>query len=109
MQNLTNNTRVLVTGSNARFGWHFGFMPRGKSGRKVMNGPLVEGPWAYAFAEAATLSGDGRGTAWEMEQEKVRGTLYSTTADEVVEIDGTRYLVKVDQRGYVELDNVVGD
>lgn len=102
-QNLTNNSRVLVAGSNARFGWHFGFMPRGKSGRQVMNGPMVEGPWAYTFAMPATLSGDGHGSAWEMEEEKKRGTLYSVAAGEVVELDGTNYTVTVDRRGYVEL------
>lgn len=33
-----------------------GFVPAGKSGRKVFRGPLVPGPWAFTFATPVVIS-----------------------------------------------------
>lgn len=93
--------RVLVEGSNNASGWGYGGWTAEGKGRAVDQGPLVQGPYAFAFGLCTVIDNHG-GTAAEIEQAKAEGRLYHLKAGDNVEIAGTVYKVVLCKRGYVK-------
>jgi hypothetical protein len=95
---------LLVEGYEIRFG--VGEVKPGETGRKVMNGDLVPGPWAYVYGQATVIDNFG-GTAREMEEKRERGCVVEARLGDVVEINGRKYrIVKGADRHYVGLELV---
>lgn len=102
-------TRFTIKGTHCWSG--LGYVAKGDTGRKVYQGPLVEGPWAYGFGLSLCIDNHG-GTRAEQERLREQGLLIEVEGGEQVEIDGTLYEVRIERRGrdaWVHLDNVSGE
>ena len=95
---LKGRVNLALKGTYHRFG--VGAVARGQSDRKEQGGPLVEGPWAFAFGLSSCIS------ASKAMQEK---DAEERAQDVVVEdgsklvIDGVSYTVKVERREFIKL------
>jgi hypothetical protein len=92
-------TRVFVQGATGHgevTGFFVGHIPPGKFGTRETGGGIVEGPWAYAFADSICISADGRGTHWEVEQAKAKGLVVEARVGDLLEVDGTQYSIEWD-------------
>jgi hypothetical protein len=91
-------TRLLYLKGTYNY-YHVGAIPRGQSGRQVTGGPLVPGPWAFAFQRATVLSDSeafrNRDTAERMDAIPVE-------AGSLIWIDGVEYRVDV-EREFINL------
>lgn len=90
---LTTDTVISVAGR--RFG--IGAVPRGFSGRKVTDGPLVPGPWAYTYGLATVIDNYPERRAAE------RARDIEVMDEDKLEIDGVWYKVHCTRFGYVDL------
>ena len=59
--------------------------------RKVMNGPMVPGPWAYAFALGTVIDTQG-GTKAESERLRAQGLEHDVAQGDNLVIDGNEYI-----------------
>ena len=85
-------------------GFGLGGVRRGDEGRQETGGPLVPGPWLYAYPLCTVLAGQ-YGTAAEIEAERAMGLvieveLDSTRSAALFQWQGETFEVAVDDRGY---------
>jgi hypothetical protein len=74
-------------------GFTLGFVPAGYAGRQHQGGPLVPGPWAYAFANSAVISDCG-GTRDELDRAAAEGRLYHAELGDRLDIDGAVFEIQ---------------
>jgi hypothetical protein len=87
------SNHVLVQPTGKRFG--IGGVPRGQSGRKVFQGPLVEGPWAFAFGLCSVIAANPeRGTWGEIRRNKEAGIEHDVHEGDELVFDGVRYRIE---------------
>ncbi len=83
---------LRIAGTYYRHG--IGTVRRGEEGRQVSHGPMIPGPWAYAFGLCTVIS-DPPSNIPE----------YIDVSDgEFLTIDGDVYLIRVVRREWIELD-----
>lgn len=99
---IPKQTRLIVAGISHGSGFQVGYVPAGESARKVYQGPLVPGPWAYAYPLCSVISTDG-GTSAEMAREKAAGLLLHVALGDRIEVEGLAYAVKATDRYNIEL------
>ena len=87
---------VLAAGHN-RFG--VGFIPEGSEGRQVKYGPMVPGPWAFAFGLCSVIDNFG-GTGAERKRNLAAGTEHDVEDGDSVTIDGVEFVVRVTRNGF---------
>lgn len=92
---------LRLKGTYHRFG--VGAVPRGCEGRKEYNGPMVPGPWAFAFGLGAVLSSSQAHRDADAER---RATDIEVEAGTVLRIDGIDYKVRVERGEFLKLDPV---
>jgi len=101
----TTGTKVATTlrlrGTFHRFG--LGFVAEGDEGRQEMHGPLVPGPWAYAFGLCTVIDNYG-GTGREAAEREEAGLEHEVSAGDVVVVGGHRYTVRIERGQYLYLD-----
>ena len=105
-----NDVRIEATlavdtgrGYPKRFG--VGFVPEGDEGRKFMHGPMVPGPWAYAFGLCSVIDNHG-GTGAERARNLKAKTEFDVAEGDKVEIDGVLFTVAIRRNGgepYIDL------
>lgn len=95
---------VLVTGQNAA-GFGLGFVPEGFQARQFQGGPLVPGPWAYAYPKAGVIDNFG-GTGAELERAKSENRLYEVAVGDYLEINGVRFEVRAAPNRNIKLVKV---
>lgn len=83
---------LIVEGGNLA-GYTLGFVPPGQAARKEYQGPLVDGPWAYGFANATVMDNFG-GTAAILFRAEQQGRLFRTKFGDTIEIDGRQFRVE---------------
>jgi len=66
-----------------------GAIPAGESGRKVFQGPLVEGPWAYTYP---------LGTMITAHPQPERAPVIDVAIGDLIEVDGVTYRLTDDSR-----------
>jgi hypothetical protein len=99
--------RVVVAGAeNRTAGYGIGFTPTGREARQVFGGPLVPGPWGYAYGLATVIDNYG-GTGADRERERREGRLIeANVGDELVLDDDLIVRIELCRRGYPKLVNV---
>lgn len=87
---------VIVTRShrNRTFRHKVGWVARGESGRKVCHGPMVPGPWAYAYGLCTVIDNSG-GTGAESARLREAGMEFDVDVGTLLEIDDTVYAVGI--------------
>lgn len=86
-------TRLMVNGQRG-VGFGIGHVKPGESSRKFYGGPMVPGPWEFAYGLAAVIDNHG-GTAREIEEAQAGGFLLVVSpGEEVSTEDGRRYRVE---------------
>lgn len=75
-------------------------VPRGQEGRRVMDGPMVPGPWADTFGLCTVIDNFPEKRAAE------RATDIVVTDGRLIEIDRVTYRAKVYDREYINLVEV---
>lgn len=101
--------RVIGTGYHPETGARFGIgaVKEGDEARKVQDGPMVPGPWAYAYGLCAVIDNHG-GTKAESDRMQESGQEVTVQIGDVVEVDGHRYTVQFSTTGtYVDRHNIV--
>lgn len=94
---------IAFKSTGKRFG--LGSTPEGKSARQVSQGPMVPGPWAYAFGLCVAITADpSTGTAAETRRLENENKFHLVEDGDILEIDGQSYKVRVVRREYIELD-----
>jgi hypothetical protein len=78
-----------------------GCVKEGESGRQVSQGPLVPGPWAYAFNIGAVLTSNYKGKAEALRAEE-RRTIDILDGD-FIRVDSNVYKVEIFDRKYINL------
>lgn len=110
--------RVLVSDTRG-VGFGIGFIPAGHEARQVTGGPLVPGPWAYAYGLPAVIAQDG-GTGTEIANERAAGLLIECAVGDLLNMQGhtfritlagtpqhpDRHNIKLTEVGDVELDEL---
>ena len=95
---LEGRVDLQIEGTYFRHG--VGAVPRGAEGRKVQDGPMVAGPWAYAYGLSSCLSSSA---AMREQDAARRATDVVVTDGTRLLIDGVSYTVKIVRREYIEL------
>lgn len=85
--------------------WHgIGGVPKGSFGRQVMEGPLVEGPWAYVYRMGTWISGEASSSMGaERERLEKAGRFFIVAEGDTVILAGPHYTVTHKGRGYYDL------
>lgn len=83
-----------------------GGIPEGASGRKVHEGPLVPGPWAYLYELATVLDNHG-GTGAESTRMRAAGTEHVVAIGDAVCFDGCKYEIAATTRWTSEYGGTV--
>jgi hypothetical protein len=92
----SSEVRVMVEGQRG-VGFGFIYVPPGATARRVMEGPMVEGPWADAYGLPAVMSDCG-GTRTEIDEARAEGRLIECAPGDVLVIDGFRFTVQFARR-----------
>ena len=87
---LGNNDATTLSTGAARF--NVGFIPEGSEARKVCNGPMVPGPWAYAFALCTVIDNHG-GTGAENARAKAAARWLDVADGDSIEVCGHQFTV----------------
>jgi len=96
------DNRLIVEGYSTHF--CVGVVPEGEEGRKVYQGPLVPGPWAFAFGLCTVIDARG-GTAREVERQRSEGRLVEARVGDIIVADGHKYrIAHHDQRKRHHID-----
>jgi len=85
--------------------FHIGAVPAGQSDRQAANGPLVDGPWAYAYGAAVVLNNQG-GSGAESERKLAEGTEHLVALGDHVIIDGIEYKIEEDFNRNIKLTKI---
>jgi len=83
-------------------GFTVGAVRRGFLARQVSKGPLVPGPWAYAFANASVIDCNG-GTARAIEADRASGTLIECRLGDTLVVFGDEYAIVAAANRNIEL------
>lgn len=104
-----HGARLQIEGAENGFaGYGFGMIPAGRSGRKETHGPLVPGPWAYAFGLCAVIDNHG-GTGADGARGRVEGTCFTVKPGDLLRMaDTLTVVVTLDARRYPVLTVVIG-
>lgn len=98
------STHVLsLKGTYHRFA--VGRIAEGSEGRQVTDGPMVPGPWAYAYGLASVIDCHG-GTGAEIERNQAEQREHEVTEGSRVRIDGVIYRVSVERGEFLNLTEV---
>lgn len=92
---------VINIGRLKRYG--IGAVPRGSEARKVQDGPMVRGPWAYVYGLGVVMDNHG-GTGAERARKLAEGTEHDVAEGDLLEIDGVTYQIRIDRWGDLHLD-----
>jgi hypothetical protein len=85
---------LALTGTYRRFG--VGGICRGGEGRQTYQGPMIPGPWAFAFGLGSTITANpAHGTGAERERKLAAGTEHDVAEGDRVRFDGVTYEVQV--------------
>lgn len=85
--------RLIVEGMKGS-GYCVGEIRKGETGRKEDGGPLVPGPWAFAFGLATVIDNHG-GTQREIDEQRADGLLVEAQlGDVVITDDGNAYRIE---------------
>jgi len=97
--------QLHLMGTYHRFG--VGYVPPGTKCRREFQGPLLDGPYAYAFGLPTVMAANPEhGTAAEVERLRKRGLIIEVQPDSLLEIEGEVFRVKVKARIDLELEHV---
>jgi len=100
-----SEAQLHLMGTYHRYG--VGFVPRGTKCRREFQGPLEDGPYAYAFGLPTVMAANPEhGTAAEVERLRARGLIIEVRPDDLLSIEGEVYRVKVKSRIHIELEHV---
>jgi hypothetical protein len=80
-----------------------GAVPRGSAGRQVHKGPLVDGPWAYAYGMPVCIVADPAARARDKQE---RDDALRVEAGDEIEIDRVIYRVEIERGEYVNFVKV---
>ena len=89
---------TILASNNGRYRFNVGHVPKGEVGRKVTQGPLVPGPWAYAFGLCTFISDSGS-SGDEIEQAKNAGRYLEVDHGDLIEVAGNTYKVHYSKHG----------
>lgn len=95
----------LLVGDRHWSGYAIGFVPAGQQARKVYKGPLVPGPWAYAFACATVIDNYG-GSKREREDAEAKGLVIRAELGDMLRIDGSVFKILPDHNNNIKLEIV---
>lgn len=96
---------LCLEGTYHRFG--IGGIPEGNEGRQVYQGPLVPGPWCFAFGLCSVICDNPKlGTGAQLERKTADGSAHTVRDGSVLEICGNLYRVRVFRREYIALDRI---
>ena len=92
---------VLAVDSGHGFFWRHavGAVPRGAEARRVFQGPMVPGPWAYTFGKCQVIDNYG-GSGAEAARNREAGIEHTITEGQRVVIDGVVYRVRFHRFGH---------
>ncbi len=94
---LTSDRMLAVdSGKGYSHYFHVGAVPVGGCGRKVDGGPLVNGPWAYAFGAATVICAS---KAMQEHDAAKRADAIPVVDGSKVIVDTIEYTVAIDPRG----------
>lgn len=63
----------------------------GEEGRKIYDGPMVPGPWAYAYRLCTVVACGGEGSRKESEDGLAAKTEHLFSHGDLIEVDGVTY------------------
>lgn len=95
-------TRLLVSDVPHGPGFHVGFIPPGSSAVQVDGGPLVPGPWCYAYGISSVIDSHG-GTRGELKQARAAGLVVEAVLGDVVDVCGYEYRIEADHNHNIKL------
>jgi len=85
-----------------RFG--IGGIVKGGKGTKLFGGPMVKGPWAFAFGLGVCIAANREmGTGAEMERLEAAGKEHVVEDGDLIRFDKVLYSVRVVRREFIEL------
>lgn len=88
-------TQVSGMFPNGRYRHGLGWIEKGDDGRRVQGGPMVPGPWAFAFGLSTSITSDPRsGTGYEAKTGREAGTEFPVRDGDLLLIDGSVYEVE---------------
>ena len=95
IDNYTTAPTTLAT-AGGRYRFHVGHVREGEEGRKVHGGPMVPGPWAYAFGLCTVIDNHG-GTGRDIEEAKASGLWLDVEEGDEIEVGGHTYRIRFPQ------------
>lgn len=96
---------TLKVGTLNYAGFGLGFVPEGYQARQVTQGPMVPGPWAYAYGHASVLCDSG-GTKSELERAAAEELLYYADLGDILELDGVLFKIEKTHNRNIKLVNI---
>jgi hypothetical protein len=96
---------VMVEGSNGRGGHSLGGCTKDGKVRRVFQGPVEPGPYAF-FTPACCVIDNYGGTRAILDRAEARGDIFRVKAGDVLQLAGDAYRVLVCRRGYASLEPV---
>lgn len=97
-----NATRLLVLDVAHAPGFHVGFIPSGSAAVQVDGGPLMPGPWCYAYGISGVIDNHG-GTRGELKQAQAAGLVVEAVLGDVVEVCGYEYRIEADHNDNIKI------
>lgn len=96
-------TRLIVSGVRNSAGFMVGYISAGELARKVSFGPMVPGPWAYAFPLASVIDNHG-GTGADIARERSAGTVVYAALGDVVSVEGLEYVILPENNDNIDFE-----
>jgi hypothetical protein len=92
---------------DGRYRLGIGGVARGDEGRQVTHGPLVPGPWAYAYGLCTVMCSEPEhGTYGEMKRLEAANKVHDVASGDHAVIDDVEYEIEVYRRQYIRLTKV---
>lgn len=94
-ENTVISTKVSDRFPNGRYRHGLGACLRDESGRRIQDGPIVPGPWAYAYGLAVCITANPEmSSGAEAERGRAAGTEHVVEDGDLIELNGDFYEVE---------------
>lgn len=97
---------LTITRGAGRYRFNVGYIDPTGECRRVHGGPIVPGPYAYAFGLGTAITADPRmSTAYEADMQRGLGIEHEVNEGDLIQLGYELFRVRFDRDQWIELDH----